>query len=216
MTATLTVVEAWPSGLGPLEIRSNGTVGAVSFPRRTVTVVAVPYETDAEIFDGERTYMESFARGAFAGVQTRTNRIKVNRDHDHHRPVGKALELHPTRAEGLVAELRISATTLGDETLALADDGVLDASIGFGLKAGDAEWSDGRRRRTINRAFLDHIALVADPAYDTANVIDVRHHPAGTARPQSATPLLDDILAQRRAVQYADLYAAGLPPQTPQ
>lgn len=210
MTATLTAAaDAWPSALGPLEIRSGGVVGSVSFPRRTVTVVAVPYDADAEIFDGERSYIESFAKGAFAGVQSRTNRIKVNRDHDTRRPVGKALELHPTRAEGLVAELRISATPLGDETLALADDGVLDASIGFGLKAGDAEWSDGRRRRTIRRAFLDHIALVADPAYETANVIDVRHQP-GRA-PLSSTPLLDEVTAAMRAARYGGV-DAGPPP----
>jgi HK97 family phage prohead protease len=204
MTDTLILPDAWPAGLGPLEVRGGGVVGSVSFPKRTVTVVAVPYDTAADIVDRDgREYAEQFARGAFNGVQSRTGRIKVNRDHDVRRPVGRALELHPSRAEGLVAELRISATALGDETLALADDGVLDASVGFGVKAGDVEWGAGRRSRTIRRAFLDHIALVADPAYETANVLDVRHVEA--TGPQSATPLLDEILAARRLDGYRSL-----------
>jgi HK97 family phage prohead protease len=208
MTDTLTVAvpETWPADLGPLELRSGGPVGAVSFPKRTITLVAVPYDVDAEVVEPSRSYLERFARGAFAGVQNRTGRIKVNRDHDVRRPIGKALELHPTRAEGLVAELRISATALGDETLALADDGVLDSSVGFGVKPGDVEWSNGRRSRTIRRAFLDHIALVANPIYETANVLTVRHaDPTPPPPAGSPTPLLDEILAARRLAEYADL-----------
>jgi uncharacterized protein len=213
MTDTLVLPETWPTGLGPPQHRSGGVVGSVSFPKRTVTVLAVPYDTPADIVDPDgREYSERFARGAFNGVQSRTGRIKVNRDHDTHRPVGRALELHPSRAEGLVAELRISATALGDETLALADDGVLDASISFALKPGDVDWAPGRRGRTIRRAFLDHIALVADPAYETANVLDVRHN-TGPAAPVSATPLLDEVLAAWRLARYADLSDAGPPPQ---
>jgi HK97 family phage prohead protease len=205
VTTNVNVPETWPADLGPLELRSGGPVGAVSFPKRTITLVAVPYDVDAEVVEPSRSYLERFARGAFAGVQNRTGRIKVNRDHDVRRPVGKALALHPTRTEGLVAELRISATALGDETLALADDGVLDSSVGFGVKPADVEWSNGKRNRTIVRAFLDHIALTASPIYETASVLEVRHGPDVGGPAPSPTPLLDEILAARRLAEYAHL-----------
>ena len=64
-----------------------------------------------------------FMRGAFDGIQRRPNRIKVNRDHNLERTVGKAVAFHPSRDEGLVAEVKISRTLLGDETLSLGRRG---------------------------------------------------------------------------------------------
>jgi phage head maturation protease len=95
--------------------------------------------------------------------------------------------------------LRISRTPLGDETLELADDGVLDASIGFAPMVDGVRWNT-RTARTITRAFLHHIALVPYPAYKGANVLAVRADRATVTG--TATPLLDRILAERLAAQY--------------
>lgn len=171
-------------------------VDAVSHPRRIVTVVAAPYDTDTFVTEPDgRAFTERFARGAFDGIETRTAGIYANRDHDRERPVGKTAKLYPHRREGLVAEIKISRTPLGDETLALAEDGVLHSSVSFAVKPGDDEWFDRGARRVVNRAFVGHIAFVTEPAYEDARVLSVRaRHPS--AHDPSATPLLDELLAQ--------------------
>ena len=124
----------------------------------------------------------------------------MNRDHDVTRTVGRALTFFPTRADGLVAELRIAQTELGDETLALADEGILDASAGFMPMPDGETWPD-RNLRRVDKAWLAHIAMTPDPAYETANVLSVRTHdkPAATvARPN---------LEQIRALRLQDLYS---------
>ena len=175
--------------------RAGGEIGGVSYPKRIVTLVAVPYDTDAEIVEEDgREYIEQFARGSFDGIQPRTSHIHANRDHDRTKPVGRADKFYPSRREGLVADVKISRTVLGDETLALAEDRVLHSSIKFGAYPDDIEYSDRGLRRRIKRAFLDHIAFVTEPAYATASVLSVRHrHPSNIGR--SETPLLDEILA---------------------
>ena len=124
---------------------------------------------------------KSSSRGAFDGIQKRPGRIKANRDHDDRRVVGKALSLHPDSDQGLVAEIKISNTELGQETLILADDGVLDVSAGFMpySRPGEppAERWENRSRRRIQKAWLGHIALVPEPAYEGARVLAVRHKP---------------------------------------
>ena len=116
---------------------------------------------------------EIITRGAFDGIQRRVNRIKVNRDHDERRIVGRAVAIHPDREEGLVAELKISSTELGEETLTLADDGVLDASAGYLPLPGGEKWLT-RSSVRILKGWLGHIALVPEPAYEGARVLAVR------------------------------------------
>ena len=187
---------ALPDGM-IAEWRSGGTVADVT--KRVITVVAVPYDEDAECCDPSgREYVESFDRHAFRGIEKRTNRIPVNRDHDNRRLVGKVAVFHPNRREGLVSELRMSPDVpLADETLALARDDVLSASISFGVKDDGVVWSDRGRRRRVVTAFLEHIALVPDPAYAGATVLDVRHR--GDVAPTPATvadtPRLQQALA---------------------
>ena len=194
-----------PGGL-VAEWRYNGTVSAVS--KRTITVVAVPYDEEAPVVEADgREYVESFSRHSFDGVQTRAGKIPVNRDHDVWHPIGSAVKLYPKRHDGLVADLRMSGPEVPgtDEALALAGDGLLGASISFGVAPDDIEWFDRGGRRRILKAMLDHIALTAMPAFAGATVLDVRHRnpvPAGEADhpvpATSATPRLDAIMAQRR------------------
>jgi HK97 family phage prohead protease len=180
----------------PIEWRAAVEVSAVDFTDRTIEVVVVPYdeETTVEYPPGSgKLIVESVNRGAFDGLEKRPGRVRANRDHDVTRTVGLARAVHTDRQVGLVGEVYISRTLLGDETLQLADDGVLGASVGMAVKPSDQVWSEGRHRRRIARAFLDHIALVPNPAYSGAEVLSVRSTPSFEAPP--ATPYLDEVLA---------------------
>lgn len=191
MTDTTTVEER---PRGPVEFRTVTDMD-VHFADRTIELVLMPYDTDAGVIVRGRPCVESHAPGAYDGVERRANRVKVNRDHDLLRTVGRAVGLHPSRAEGFVGELRIARTALGDETLALAEDESLEASVGFQVMHGGEQWSEGRSRRRVTKAYLDHIALVPEGAY-LGRVLDVRTAaPVVVAAQPQATPNLDEVLA---------------------
>lgn len=182
----------------------------VRFADRMITLVAVPYDEDAMVPYRGKWISESVAPGSFDGVEYRAQRIKVNRDHEYQRSVGRAVTLYPSRTEGLVADLRIARTPLGDETLELAADGVLDASVGYAPMAGGESYTENRTRRRITRAFLGHIALTPEPAYEGAQVLAVRHWSGAVSEEQLSarlvesvrTPNLDGILARRLDAEY--------------
>lgn len=174
---------------GELRLRTV-EVGDVSFPTRTIELIVTPYETEAQVLIGGRTVTELFSRGAYEGIERRANRVRVNRDHDVTRTVGRAVALHPSRQEGLVAEIRIAKTDLGDETLQLADEGILDASAGYRPMAGGEKW-ETRSRVRITRAWLGHIAMTPDPAYETARVLAVRSAEGLPAAAELPRPNLD-------------------------
>ena len=160
----------------PIEIRT-AAVSNIDTEERIVTMIAIPYEQETTVpFRGE-TWNEVVQRGAFAGIENSTHTYRVNRDHDKRRLVGKIVKYYPEREEGLVVDAYISKTELGDETLQLAKDGILGASVGMAIRSSDQvlERRNGSRTRRIRRAFLDHLALVPDPAYQGAEVLAVRH-----------------------------------------
>jgi HK97 family phage prohead protease len=199
---------------GPVEYRS-AKVSDVSFPQREIELVVIPYEVPALIQERSRTYLEVVSRGAFGNVQRRAGgKIKVNLGHDASRAVGRVQTLYPNREEGLVAKLRISKTPDGNDTLELAADGVLDASAAFGLlvdkatgkpKPGAEVW-ETRNRRRLNHLWLDHVAMVSNPAHPGSHVIAVRNNddPGEPARVSVATPNL----AQVRHWLYEQQYEA--------
>lgn len=180
-----------------IEIRATTTeVAEVNSKARIITLIAVPYDQPAKIGYRGDIWEESFSRSAFHGIEKRPNRVRVNREHVKGDTVGRAVTFYPDRAEGLVADLKIAKTLRGDDTLALAEDDCLSASIGFGVRPSDQILDRNNMTRRINRAWLDHIGLVEDPAYAGANVLDVRdadgaHLLDGTPL---VTPRLDDFL----------------------
>jgi phage head maturation protease len=129
----------------------------------------------------------------------------VNREHLRGDTVGKAVAFYPDRPEGLVSEVRIAKTVRGDDTLALAEDDCLSSSVGFGVLPSNQVLDRRLMQRRINTAWLDHIALVEAPAYEGADVLNVRDAPdppAGSGEPL-LTPVLDDFLTDpliRRAL----------------
>jgi HK97 family phage prohead protease len=179
----------------PVEFRSSAVAG-VNFAQRTIEVIAVPYEERAAVEYRGEMWDELFVRGSFDGIEKRPNRVRANRDHERQRTVGKVVNFWPSRHEGLVAAVRIAQTPLGDETLALADEDCLGASVGFAVRGSDQELDRRSRTRRIKRAFLDHLAFVPDPAYEGAGVLSVRSTTApGADLPQLVTPNLDELLA---------------------
>lgn len=156
-----------------VEWRSTATeTVAVDRAARIVRVVAVPYEAPAAVPFRGTIWREVFSRGAFDGIQSRTNTtIRVNRDHDRTRTVGKVIQFDPADPRGLIAEIQIARTPLGDETLALAEEDCLSASVAFMVPGGGEQLDHNARLRRIVRATLDHVALVENPAYVGASVL---------------------------------------------
>jgi phage head maturation protease len=196
--------------MSEIEIR-EAQLAAVSYPNRTATVIVAPYETPTVIHTPRGSYTEVVARGAYDGVQTRAGKIKANRDHNWERLAGRVTALYPDREEGLVAEIRMSRTLLGEETLELCGDEMLAASAGFGLmrEGGatgpvkqDAEtWTESHSVRRLNELWLDHVSFVPNPAYETATVIDVRK--TGPMTIVAVRPNMEKLELERlRAVQH--------------
>jgi hypothetical protein len=192
-----------------LEYRS-ATLAGVSYPRRTIELIVMPYEQPGIVTYHGREIVEICSRGAWDGVQRRAGKVRVNRDHRVDRTVGKAIEFHPSREDGLVAQLRIARTELGDETLTLADEGILDASAEFSLLMDeatgrarkDAEVWETRSRRRLNHLWLAGIGLTPDPVFEGANVLAVRSAEKPAAVP---TPNRDRLELERLNEQYAAL-----------
>ena len=197
-----------PEPKAPVESRA-ATVEGVDFPQRTIEVLAVPYNQEAIVEYRGEIWHESFEPGAFDGIEKRPNRVKAFRDHaaGAHAPgtstsglVGRVTSFAPERAEGLVGVVKIAKTPLGDETLSLADEGILGVSVGFGVRGSDQVLNRAEQKRRIRKAFVDHLAFPDNGAYEGAQVIDVRRErPPAVDLPKLETPRLDEVVAWMEA-----------------
>lgn len=177
----------------PVEFRS-AVVDGVDYDRREITLIAVPYNETAVVEYRGQLLQEHVEPGAFDGIEVSSDHVTANRDHDYARTVGMATAYDTRDSRGLVTTLKVSRTPLGDETLQLAADGVLKASVGMLVRRSDQLIANGKR--AIRRAFLDHIALVPSPAYKGAAVLSVREaQAADPAVADAPTPNLDAVLA---------------------
>jgi HK97 family phage prohead protease len=182
-----------------IEYRSATQVG-VKFPERLIELIVMPYETETRVMHHGRLVREIVTRGAFDGLDANHRRVTVNRGHVTDNLVGRAVRFDPDWPAGLFAEVRIAPTDYGTETLTLAAEGLLDASAGFGVMDDGEQWPE-RGLRRLTKLWLDHIAMVPDPAYETANVLAVREQqPTEEA---IARPNLDVIRGWRLADRYA-------------
>jgi HK97 family phage prohead protease len=132
----------------------------------------MPYETPTRVTHQGRRVHEIVSSGAFDGIPADGGRIRVNRDHNPERPLGKAIAFDPHDAKGLWARLKIADTRDGNEALELAREDVLDLSAGFGVYEGGETWPSTNVRR-LTKIWLDHISLVSNPAYPDARVLAV-------------------------------------------
>lgn len=192
----------------PVELRT-AAVTEVNYAQRLITAIVTPYEQSTDVMWRGEVWSESFERGAYDGIEKRPNRVKVNRDHNKSRTVGKAVRFFPSRVEGLVAEVRIAQTPLGDETLALADERCVGLSAGFAALPADQVIDRRARSRRVKRAFLDHISFVEDPAYPGAEVLEIRENEIVIPGEDSPVikPLMDEFLNDpefRELLKYAN------------
>jgi HK97 family phage prohead protease len=184
-----------------LEIRTAQLSG-VRFADRIIELIVAPYESEALVPYAGRMIREVFARGAFGNIDPARRRVTANRDHDFQRSIGKAVGIRD-EDDGLVAEIKISPTPLGDETLQLADDGILDASAGFRISADGEQWLERRSLRRLTKVWLHHVALTPDPAYEGARVLAVRTPTTPVAL--TDTPNLDAVRNWQLQADFARL-----------
>jgi HK97 family phage prohead protease len=179
-----------------IEVRSVN-VDSVDSRKRIITVVAAPYGRPAQVEYRSEIWNELFERGAFAAVTTAPHRVRANRGHDKNRTVGKVTKFWPERDEGLVADVWIAETPLGEDTLVLAAGDCLSASVGFGVRPSGQVLERHTMTRRIKSAYLDHLSFVESPAYADARVLSVRDTTGGGVAKLEPirTPLLDQFAA---------------------
>lgn len=134
---------------------------------RTLVGVVVPYGVDTRV----GRYVESFARGAFAGVDV--DQVPLLAAHAHAElPIGRVVEL-TEEDRGLVGSFLVADSPKGQEVLALARAGVpLGLSVGF--VPTEDRWNTDRTRVVRLRARLAEVSVVGVPAYPGARVEAVR------------------------------------------
>lgn len=191
---------AEPSFVGEIVERSDAAVltDDVNFRQRIIDIIAVPYEQDADIIWRGEVWHEVFTRGAFDGIEGNAGRVPVNREHTRGDTVGRVISLDPSDGRGLLASVKIARTLRGDDTLQLASEGMLGASVGYFVKRpSDVQLNRGSMVRRVKRAFLAHLAMTDSPAYVGAIPVAVRE--GLSAQPEAVgplvTPVLDELLA---------------------
>jgi HK97 family phage prohead protease len=178
--------------------RYDAAVVAEDFSQRIVDVIAVPYEQEAEVPIRGEVWREVFDRHAFDGIENHAGRVPVNREHTLGDTVGRVVRLNPYDERGLLASIKIARTQRGEDTLQLAAEGMLGASVGYYVKKrSDVEENRKIMLRRVMKGFLHHIAMTDSPAYVGAETVAVRAELAAqvTAGEQPlVTPSLDEYL----------------------
>jgi hypothetical protein len=137
--------------------------GPDGLPRRTITGVAVQYNTFATVSDGTTV---SFAPGS---LPTDGRPPRVFMYHNSDMPVGLVTERVDTGSEMLIA-MKISSTALGNEALVLAADNVLELSVGVN----PTEFSyDADGNMTVLKADWHEISLVPTAAFQGSTISQV-------------------------------------------
>lgn len=130
---------------------------------RRIDAIAVPYNTFATVSDGTEV---SFLPGSLP-VEGKAPRVFMY--HDSSKPVGVVAERVDT-PEAMLASMKISRTTLGDEALVLAADGVMDVSVGVN----PTKFSyDDQGRMIVEAADWMELSLVPIPAFSGATITEV-------------------------------------------
>lgn len=156
-------------------IRSNETALEIrGGDGRTVTGIAVPFDTPTRIAEFGLEYDEQFRRGAFTRtIAERGDRVKFLAHHNSRTmPLGRATLLREDTA-GLYAEFRVSKTQAGDEALELIRDGALDA-LSIGFRPIRDVWTPGRKSVVRTEVRLDEVSAVTFGAYSGAVISGVR------------------------------------------
>ena len=141
-----------------LQIDAAGPNG---MPRRTLAGLALPYNVEATVNDGTKVMFMPGSLNAGGKMP------KLYLGHDSTQAVGLVTAMVDTPS-GMMYEARISETTLGNEALVLAADGVLDA-VSVGVNPTRFSY-DEKGTMIIESADLQELSLVPYGAFAGASV----------------------------------------------
>lgn len=154
----------------------------------------------ASTFGNRDAVNDVVVRGAYKQTLARAPKIKALRDHKH--PIGRIIHAEED-STGLFVRKSISDTPLGNETVTLVEDGVLDSmSIGYEVPKGGAEYgmhTDGMKARLLREIKLHEVSVVTFPANEMALITGVK-----------SLADLDDLLHEIKAGAYTPETAARL------
>ena len=135
--------------------------GPNGMPRRTLAGLALPYNVEATVNDGTKVM---FMPGS---LNSNGKMPKLYLGHDSTQAVGLVTAMVDTPS-GMMYEARISETTLGNEALVLAADGVLDA-VSVGVNPTRFSY-DEKGTMIIEAADWQELSLVPFGAFAGASV----------------------------------------------
>jgi HK97 family phage prohead protease len=190
---------------------SNVAIDGVSFPDRTITLIAVPDEQPAAVMFNNDMWNEVFSRTAFDGldkwltsprarsIPATASLVIPNPNHDNGQLIGRIVEARSGTVdgeEGLVTKVQVAKTSIGNDTLELASERAVSPSVGFQIKNPNRDQRLDRytKTRRIDRAFLHHLSFVAEPAYSGARILSVRSEDDPSIASPLATPLMDQFI----------------------
>jgi HK97 family phage prohead protease len=133
-------------------------------PKRTITGVALPYNTEAVVSGGQTV---SFLPGS---LPTEGKAPKLYMSHDSTQAIGILTERIDDE-ENMYFTAKVSTTALGDEALVLAADGVLD-SVSVGVNPTKFSFNDNGVMIVEAAEWLE-LSLVPQPAFSGATITDV-------------------------------------------
>jgi phage head maturation protease len=132
--------------------------------RRTITGVAVPYNTFATVSDGTNV---QFAPGSLS-VEGKAPKLYMY--HDSTQAVGLVAE-RVDSPEAMYFTARVSNTRAGDEALVLASDGVIDA-VSVGVNPTEFKYDDAGNMTIIKGDWVE-LSLVPQGAFAGATITQV-------------------------------------------
>ena len=135
--------------------------GPDGMPRRTLAGLALPYNVEATVSDGTKVMFLPGSLNAGGKMP------KLYLGHDSSQAVGLVTAMVDSEG-GMLYEARISETTLGNEALVLAADGVLDA-VSVGVNPTKFSY-DENGTMVISEASWQELSLVPYGAFPGASV----------------------------------------------
>ncbi len=173
------------------------------FYRKTFRLASCKADTDERTIEGvacaydvEDSYGDVMQRGCFASAKGLLAKGRIKLFSQHWEPVGMITEL-TDEPDGLYMKAYVSRTLAGDDTLVLADDGVLsDLSVGFLLQESqrklwppDAKEDDQHNVRLVTKASLREISPVCWGAVPGSTVTSVSKEHLGYV--PAEVPIMD-------------------------
>lgn len=143
---------------------------------RSISGVAVPWNTEATVSDGTRV---RFERGSLPITGKKPKLLKY---HDSEQPVGVVTGRLDSE-EGMLFTARISATSEGNDMIELIKDEAID-SVSVGVDVVDAAYDDNGTM-IIKKANWVELSLVTAPAFKGAMITEV----AATEPQEETTPM---------------------------